>query len=544
MDLPHIFSNLRFKRATIAVAVFVLFLLVVNIFVIGGDAFVRIFNSLPDAPLSISVTIFAAIIWRAMSTERQRRHHWTGLILGWALWAVAETIWLVYSLLGREIPYPSVADVFWLIGYIPMTIWLLIRVRTLPTRPTSSQRVVIAGVSAVTCLVALIFVFIPIFQDFDPQRLIESILDLVYPLASLLLLNIVWWLFFFYEKGDHGFAWRLLMVGFILMTFSDLVFAYATWQDLYYPNMKANVLSCLVVDVPYTASYLMWLLGVHALYILLHTQQSAGSPHQLRLPPRYGHILVYLKHDNTVISVSPNFSRLFDLNAVQGKSLPEVFAISDLEADAIFDKLRTEGKVADRLFRIRDHSGVLRTFSLCGVAVRGSQQEYNGADLLLRLPVEDLSFDEALDRDTRSMAGYLLNQSGSHYQAEVRAFLLDYYAFHLRALFGVLSHEGGAAAAQSLLERLSAIAAERNWSMHFNLQTVLDDVYPLPTLREALPVLLEAARRFAADATDPQIVAAQMQALHGQLDVAVHGAAAYYCQDENGVRFAERHSVK
>jgi hypothetical protein len=273
MNLPDIFSDRRFKWAAIAVATLILILLIVNIFLIGGDAFVHTFNSIPDAPFAIIVTVFAASVWRQMSTEDQRRRLWGGLVFGWALWALAETIWSLYSIFGQEVPYPSLADLFWVVGYIPMTIGLLDSVRTIPTKLTSSQKTLIWGVSAATILLTLVFVFIPIIQDFDPQNLIVSALDLIYPLGDLLLMSIVWWLFFVYEKGDYGFGWRLLIVGFILTTFSDLVFTYATWEDLYYPDMKATVLSRLFVDFPYTASYLVWFLGLYALHILLREQR-------------------------------------------------------------------------------------------------------------------------------------------------------------------------------------------------------------------------------------------------------------------------------
>ena len=55
-----------------------------------------------------------------MNTGRTNRLLWGGLLAGWALWVIAEILWVVYGNLYQEIPYPSPADFFWLIGYVPM----------------------------------------------------------------------------------------------------------------------------------------------------------------------------------------------------------------------------------------------------------------------------------------------------------------------------------------------------------------------------------------------------------------------------------------
>lgn len=541
MDLPDIFADRQFKRAAIAVAALTLILLIINIFHIGEDAFIYTFNSFPDAPLAIIVTISAASIWRLMSTEDQRRRLWGGLLAGWALWALAEFTWSFYAILGQEVPYPSLADLFWVVGYIPMTIGLLVSVRTIPTRPTPSQKRIIWGVSAATVVIASIFVFIPIIRDFDPQQLLVSALNLIYPLGDLLLLSIVWRLFFVYEKGDYGFAWRLLIGGFMLTTFSDLVFTYAVWQDLYYPEMKATVLSRLVIDFTYTASYLVWFLGIYALRILLREQRPVKSSIQSKRVPLYGHILIYLANDNTVITTSLNFGRFFGKNAEQGKTLAEVSTISKQDERIILEKLQTEGRVTDLPIQTRDHNAVSHTITLCGVATRNPQGQYSGANILLRIPVEDNAFDQALSQYNRSMARHVLRESGSSYDTEIKAFLLDYHLAHIKVLLKLVSREGGRPMSQALLDKLLETAKQHGWPMQFDLQTVLEGDYPLHTLQEALPILLETAKQFACGVTDPQTVEASMQTLNGQFGEAVQQEVGRYCKAENGVRFADSH---
>lgn len=539
MSLPRVLSERRFKRVAIAVATLTLVLLVINVFVIGGDAFVYTVNSSLNAPLALIVVISAAAIWRRMRTERQSRRVWAGFLVGWTLWALAEALWALYSLLDQEVPYPSLADLFWVAGYIPMGIGLFVRVRSMPVRRTPSQHAIIWGVSAATILITSVFIFAPILSGFDPQRLVERVLDFTYPLADLFLVTIVWWMFFAYEKGDYGFSWRLLTAGFVLMTVADMFFAYATWQELYYPDMEANAISRLAADFPYTTSYLVWFLGIYALHTVLRARRPGETSILLRMVPRYGHILVYLKDDGSVLSVSPNAHRLLATRAVEGRSLAEALALPKQDELAILERLRVEGKVADLPLRIRDRSGSWRDVQLCGIAVLSPQGDYSGANILLRIGIEDVSFDETLEQTARSMVRYLLDRSGSGYRAEIGAFLLDYYRAHLKALLELVHQQGGKAMDESLLDELRKKSQEHRWPLQFNLQTVLDGDYPLEILRDALPALLETAKQFTSRVTDPTIVDNRMGAMSRQFGQAVHRDVACFGMQESEVRFAD-----
>ena len=538
--MPHLVSSRQFRGAAIAVAIIAVALLAVNILLIGGDAFVIAFNSILNPPLAIIITVMAAIIWHRMQAERRRRLLWTGMLIGWALWALAETIWAIYTISGQEIPYPSMADFFWLLGYFPMGLGLITRALTMPAKPNRSQNMVILGASVATIVIAAVLIFRPIVQGFDPERLIEGILDFIYPLADLFLLIIVWRLLFCYEEGEHGFVWRLLTIGFVLMTVSDFIYTYSTWHELYYPESKVNVISWLLVDVPYTFSYLIWFLGVHALLILLRRQPGAKAAVDLRMVPRYGHILVYTKNDDTVIDVSPNFNRLFGAGEIAGKSLAGVLAVSEQVGRSICDKMRVTGKVADLPIQVLSRSGVPSEALLCGVAIFNQQKEYTGADLLLRIPIEDDSFDQALSREAKGMVRHVLDQSGSSYQAEVGQFLAGYHIPYIKSLLDVASSHGGATMAQALVDELQKTATERGWQMQFNAQTVLDDTgYPLELLRQALPVLVETAKRFVANVTGPAFVEARITEVGSRFSDAVHADAALYGRPDSAVRFAD-----
>jgi hypothetical protein len=540
LRLPNIFSDRQFRVVAIAVAIVILVIITINIFVIGGDLFVYTFNSSLNSPLSIFIAAFAASIWRLMGAEKHNRLLWSGMLIGWGLWALAETMWAVYSILGQEVPYPSLADFFWVIGYFPMGIGLITRIRTMPAKPNRSQNMLIFGVSISTILVTLILIFIPIFQSFDPQLVVESILNIIYPLADLFLVIVVWRLFFTYEEGSYGFSWRLLIIGFIFMTVSDFIFTYAVWQGIYYPDMKANLISTLAIDVPYTVSYLIWFIGIYALRILLKEEHPIEPGARVRMVRTYGHILVYIKNDGTVIDISPNFNRFFEADNVKGKSLAEALTISEQDGHAVLEKLRSEGKVSDLPIQIRNRSGAWQEISLTGLAVYGYQKEFLGGNLLLRMRVADTWFDDDLHQESRLITGYLLEKSASSFKTEIGQFLSDYYLSYIKSLLDMAFHQGGAVISQALIDQLQETANKRNWQMQFNQRTVLDNTnYSLEVLREALPVLFDTAKRFVSEIVDPVLVEARMREVSSQFSDTVHRDVARYGKAESEVGFSD-----
>jgi hypothetical protein len=543
--LPQIFSDRQFKRIVVTIAIVFLVYITINIFLIGGDSFVYNFNSLINPPLAIINVVSAISVWRLTGAEKHNRLLWTGLVIGWALWALAETIWAVYSILGQEVPYPSLADFFWVIGYIPIGIGLITRVRTIPTKPNRSQNMLILAVSGVTILITILFYFIPIIQGFDPQQLVQSILTLVYPITDLFVIIIILRLLFSYEEGDYGFGWRLLALGFVFMSVSDFLFTYTSWKGIYYPDMKATVISRLVVDAAYTIAFMLWIAGVHALRILLKKARPLEPVGRIRLVRTYGHILIYTKNDDTVIDVSPNFNRLFGTVNVKGKTLSEILAIPADDGRAIMEKIRNERKVRDLPIQIRNSSGEMQEARLNGVAIYVPQDNYTGSNILLRMRVTDISFDNSLSQESRSMTRYLLDQSESIVKSEVAQFLSDYYAAYIKSLLDMAFHQGGAAMSQALLDKLLETSEKHGWQMQFNLQTVFESTdYSLKVLREALPILLETAKRFVSDITDPLEVESRMQEISSQLSGPAHRDSLFYGKAENEIGFSDHRKEK
>ena len=519
MKLPPIFSNRQVSAVFLTAVGLELFYLVANIFVLGGDSFIYNLNSFLVSPLAIITSIQAARLWRQMKNGRQSRLLWGGLFLGWLCWAVAESLWAGYSLAGQD-PYPSWADFFFLIGYLPMSIGFVSRMISLPKRMVRSQQLLVWVISLLIISATTFFILLPILQEYDPELLLESLLGLFYPLADLLLLLLVLNLLFTYGPGDYGLAWRLILFGFMTVTIADLFFAYADWNGLYYPDSEANLLSTVAVDVLYSASYVLWTLGIYVLHILLREHHIFKIDFQPQLITNT-HILLFTDRNGNVIEASRNYDRLSLLEKPEGKHLKEALSLSDQQQNVIFHKFQTEKKLTDLPLCIRNRFGQERDGWLCGLAIMDSPHEQAGAIFLLRIFL-NADADQELSEYQRSMVPFLLEQCGSSEENSIQGLYLDYYLAYLKSLFNLVLREGGAAMSQAFLDELQAKAQENGWQLYFNPKTILEANMESAKLGEALVALVESAKKFVSRLTDTGLVETEMQRVHEQFDEIVH----------------------
>ncbi|MCK7519415.1 MAG: hypothetical protein MZV64_17630 [Ignavibacteriales bacterium] len=141
----------------------------------------------------------------------------------------------------------------------------------------------------------------------------------------------------------------------------------------------------------------------------------------------------------------------------------------------------------------------------------------------------DYTLDEKLTKEQRSMVAYLRKASGSSERDQIRKLLLDYHLAYLKRLYNLAYRTGGAQLGHAFLDHLQQIDREHQWHLQFHPETLLNETdYQLSLLREALPILLHAAKRFVAQVTDPITVESEMQLVSSQFSEAVHKNVKFY----------------
>jgi len=131
-----------------------------------------------------------------------------------------------------SIPYPSVADLFWIAGYLALAlalVWYLV-----PFREALPLKKVLAATA--TGLLADVGVFMiligPVLRiGADP---LTQVFDLAYPVLDMALLGISIAGMFMFLPGRISRFWVWLNIGFIFMVIADLLFSYSTALGFYY----------------------------------------------------------------------------------------------------------------------------------------------------------------------------------------------------------------------------------------------------------------------------------------------------------------------
>jgi hypothetical protein len=200
-------------------------------------------NAFPPflAGAAVFSSAFAFLKYGKHNSRQRFSLIWLCFTLGMALWFLGETSWAIYTLLlNTELPYPSLADVFWLAGYFPMLMALYLYVKTFG--PALSWRTV--GIAMVTVFILGIAVsailITPIMASETDS--VTLLVDFAYPLLDLVLFSQAVLGFAIFSKGELGKPWFLINAGILLYASGDLLFSYTTVQGTYYNGHPLDLL--------------------------------------------------------------------------------------------------------------------------------------------------------------------------------------------------------------------------------------------------------------------------------------------------------------
>ena len=160
------------------------------------------------------------------------RPAWRRLSLGLTFLLVGQLVIASYQLfLHVPIPFPSVADVFFVVAY-PLLVWALaafIRAYEEAGFPTGrpGERWAIGAATALVCAAVAVPVMRPVLAA--DVAVLEKILNALYPILDFVLLVptvILMRLSLRFRGGAVGRIWLLLLFGFVFLCFGDVLFGY------------------------------------------------------------------------------------------------------------------------------------------------------------------------------------------------------------------------------------------------------------------------------------------------------------------------------
>jgi len=168
---------------------------------------------------------------------------WLGFTLGMIFWFLGELGWMIYTLfLNVEIPYPSIADVAWLIGYIPLMAafhWYIRNFQFTISRTLYKTGAIVIGIA---CFGLFAYFLSPVFADVAETEITTMAVDIAYPLLDLCLFGYALLALLIFLRGKIALAWALISSAIFMDVVADMLFTYTTLQGTYYNGHPVDLL--------------------------------------------------------------------------------------------------------------------------------------------------------------------------------------------------------------------------------------------------------------------------------------------------------------
>lgn len=175
-----------------------------------------------------------------LSVDNPFRRIWLLTGFGLLLWSGGDFCWWLLEAVIGIAPFPSVADVFWSLGYIPLFAGLVYAYRKLGARPTAISIVVSAILVGILLIDSFVFLFIPVLAG--KIGVIEKVLDLGYPIGdAVLMVPIIFTLLTTRFKTTSG-LWKWMLLGLTLRIVADSLFSYMTFNNSFSSGGYLDVL--------------------------------------------------------------------------------------------------------------------------------------------------------------------------------------------------------------------------------------------------------------------------------------------------------------
>ncbi len=153
---------------------------------------------------------------------------------------LAELTVTVYAVYLNIEAFPSLADIFYLGGYL----WLFLALIRLfgmfqPVFSRKMFQIVCISTVILAAVVSQVLLIPVIASGTDPVKLV---LSAAYPSLDLILFALSFSVLLIFLKGGIGKAWFLLTLSILLVTIADLLFSYLQLQGLFYEGHPVELL--------------------------------------------------------------------------------------------------------------------------------------------------------------------------------------------------------------------------------------------------------------------------------------------------------------
>ena len=220
----------------------------------GGDAVLLDVTHVLFAVCAWLAAILALRASRMFEPGVSSRRVWVLFGAGMTALAISETLWIAYHVAGQPIPYPSLVDIVWGIGFVPILASLVLQYRALHVELSRRQKLSILA-AYVGVLIIIMAPSLGYIMSHPGEVAAMQMLVGVYYLIGDLGVAFLGTLSLVYLGGGLvARPWARMVISILSFAVAGLAFSYGTWTNTYVTG--SNFLSG-VVDVAYLTGYLL-----------------------------------------------------------------------------------------------------------------------------------------------------------------------------------------------------------------------------------------------------------------------------------------------
>jgi glucose uptake protein GlcU len=163
------------------------------------------------------------------------------LALGFLLWFLGEVTYSIYALfLGDAIPYPSIADFFWLLGYPFILVGIVVFIWQFRYAIKRRSLEIAIGLAVMASVLVAVFLVIPVMSI--SSDLTTNLVGFAYPISDIALLIASILGFLLFRGGKVSRGWYLMASGVLIFSIADILFSYATARGAYFDGDPLELL--------------------------------------------------------------------------------------------------------------------------------------------------------------------------------------------------------------------------------------------------------------------------------------------------------------
>ena len=182
--------------------------------------------------LGLVATLAALRVATRAGVDGPTGRAWRRLAIAFSCWWAGDVIWMVYELVLRQEPFPSLADVGYLAFY-PCAAWALLSFPSPTRRRSDWTKLGLDAVTVLLCAAMGIWYLVvgPTVHD-QPSQGLAMALNLAYPIGDLLVLfGVIVTLM--RRSAAHDWSLRILVAGAGALVIADVAFAHLSLAGEY-----------------------------------------------------------------------------------------------------------------------------------------------------------------------------------------------------------------------------------------------------------------------------------------------------------------------